>query len=127
MTKEEGMVTKDNSTTINNVDPNGSIERVGNKGDMILEVGGNVEVAWLGRNCRSDDVLATMTMGTMNTTIKYYVEAAKQWGLQWGGDEEVDVFSLVSLIALIVSSSAAVREHQRDERNESSKHDDLGD
>ena len=82
MTKEEGMVTKDNSTTINNVDPNGSIERVGNKGDMILEVGGNVEEAWLGRNYRSDDVLATMTMGTMNTTIKYYVEAAKQWGLQ---------------------------------------------
>ena len=41
MTKEEGMATKDN-TTINNVDPNGSIERVGNKGDMILEVGGNV-------------------------------------------------------------------------------------
>ena len=72
MTKDEGMVTKDNSTTI----------RIGNKGDMILEVGGNVEVAWLGRNYRSDDVLATMTMGTMNTTIKYYVEAAKQWGLQ---------------------------------------------
>ena len=82
MMKEEGMVTKDNSTTINNVDPNGLIERVGNKGDMILEVGGNVEVAWLGHNYRSDDVLATMTMGTMNTTIKYYVEAAKQWGLQ---------------------------------------------
>jgi hypothetical protein len=51
---------------------------------MILEVevGGNIEVAWLGRNCRSDDASATMTTGTMNTIIKYYVEAAKQWGLQ---------------------------------------------
>ncbi len=81
MTKDEGMVMKDN-TTINNVDPNGSVECVGNKGDMILGVGGNEEVAWLGRNCRSDNVLATTTTGTMNTTIKYYVEAAKQRGLQ---------------------------------------------
>jgi hypothetical protein len=75
------MATKDNTIT-NNVDPNGSIKRVGNKSNMILEVGGNVEVAWLGCNCRSDDSLATMTTGSMNTTIKYYVETAKQWGLQ---------------------------------------------
>jgi hypothetical protein len=42
MTKEEGTVTKDH-TIINNVDPNGSVERVGNKGNMILGVGGNVD------------------------------------------------------------------------------------
>ena len=44
MTEEEGMATKDN-TTINNVDPDGSIGRVRNKGNMILEVGGNVNTA----------------------------------------------------------------------------------
>ncbi len=39
--------------------------------DMMLEVGGNAEVAWLGRNCRSDDALATMETGTINTTMNY--------------------------------------------------------